>query len=170
MANDFQNVLERITTLIFYADRTLMKKVKQRKSKNLINRKARFEYTFVESLEAGIVLTGEEIKAVRANKVNLTGSHVKIIAGETWWVGGIIDVPVGDRQRTRKLLLHKNEIAKISGQTIEKGLTIIPTKIYLKKGRAKLQIALSRGKKLHDKREVMKQRDLDREARRKIKF
>ncbi|PIS10396.1 MAG: SsrA-binding protein, partial [Bdellovibrio sp. CG10_big_fil_rev_8_21_14_0_10_47_8] len=103
-----------------------MKKVKQRKSKNLINRKARFEYTFVESLEAGIVLTGEEIKAVRANKVNLTGSHVKIIAGETWWVGGIIDVPVGDRQRTRKLLLHKNEIAKISGQTIEKGLTIIP--------------------------------------------
>jgi len=143
---------------------------KIRKSKNLINRKARFEYSFLESLEAGLVLTGEEIKAVRANKVNLTGSHVKIIGGEAWWIGGIIDVPVGDRQRTRKLLLHKNEIEKLVGKSEEKGLTIIPTKIYLKKGRAKLQIALSRGKKLHDKREEIKQRDLAREAARKIKY
>lgn len=142
---------------------------KQRKSKNLINRKAKFEYIFVERLEAGIVLTGEEIKAVRGNKVNLAGSHVKIIGGEAWWVGGIIEVLIGDRQRTRKLLLHKNEIAKIIGSTVEKGLTIIPTKIYLKKGRAKLEIALSRGKKLHDKREVMKQRDLEREVARKFK-
>ncbi len=142
---------------------------KQRKSKNLINRKARFEYIFVESLEAGIVLTGEEIKAVRINKVNLTGSHIKIIGGEAWWVGGIIEVLTGDRQRTRKLLLHKSEIEKLVGKSVEKGLTIIPTKIYLKKGRAKLEIALSRGKKLHDKRETMKKRDLEREARRKIK-
>ena len=143
---------------------------KKRKSGNLINRKARFEYTFVENLEAGIVLTGEEIKAVRANKVNLTGSHVKIIGGEAWWVGGIIDVPAGDRQRTRKLLLHRSEIKKLVGKSEERGLTIIPTKIYLKKGRAKLQISLARGKKLHDKREVMKQRDLARETARKIKY
>lgn len=142
---------------------------KVRKSKNLINRKARFEYIFLESLEAGLVLTGEEIKAVRVNKVNLTGSHIKIISGEAWWVGGIIEVLVGDRQRTRKLLLHKNEIEKLVSKSEEKGLTIIPTKIYLKKGRAKLQIALSRGKKLHDKRELLKSRDLEREARRKIK-
>jgi len=143
---------------------------KKRKSGNLINRKARFEYTFVENLEAGIVLTGEEIKAVRANKVNLTGSHVKIIGGEDWWVGGIIDVPAGDRQRTRKLLLHKSEIEKLVGKSGERGLTIIPTKIYLKKGRAKLQISLARGKKLHDKRETIKQRDLARETARKMKY
>ena len=143
---------------------------KKRKSGNLINRKARFEYTFVENLEAGIVLTGEEIKAVRSNKVNLTSSHVKIIGGEAWWVGGIIDIPAGDRQRTRKLLLHKSEIEKLVGKSEERGLTIIPTKIYLKKGRAKLQISLARGKKLHDKREVMKQRDLARETARKIKY
>lgn len=142
---------------------------KKRKSGNLINRKARFEYTFIESSEAGLVLTGEEIKAVRANKVNLTGSHVKVIGGEAWWVGGIIDVPAGDRQRTRKLLLHKNEIEKLVGKSEEKGLTIIPTKIYLKKGRAKLQISLARGKKLHDKREVMKQREQDIETRRNLR-
>ena len=143
---------------------------KKRKSGNLINRKARFEYTFVENLEAGIVLTGEEIKAVRSNKVNLTSSHVKIIGGEAWWVGGIIDVPAGDRQRTRKLLLHKSEIEKLVGKSGERGLTIIPTKIYLKKGRAKLQISLARGKKLHDKRETIKQRDLARETARKMKY
>jgi len=142
---------------------------KIRKSRNLINRKARFEYTFVENMEAGIVLTGEEIKAVRGNKVQLTGSHVKVIGGEVWWVGGIISVANGDQQRTRKLLLHKSEIQKLVGKSDEKGLTIIPTKIYIKHGLAKLDIALSRGKKLHDKREVMKKRDLDREASRRIK-
>lgn len=142
---------------------------KQRKSRNLINRKARFEYTFVENLEAGIVLTGEEIKAVRGNKVQLTGSHVKVIGGEVWWVGGIISVATGDQQRTRKLLLHKSEIEKLVGKSEEKGLTIIPTKIYIKHGLAKLDIALSRGKKLHDKREVMKKRDLERESSRRIK-
>ena len=142
---------------------------KKRKSKNLINKKARFEYTFIENIEAGIVLTGEEIKAVRANKVNLTGSHVKIIAGEAWWVGGNITVASVDQQRTRKLLLHKSEIEKMVGQTVEKGLTIIPTKIYLKKGRAKLEIALSRGKKLHDKRSVIKQREEEIEAGRELK-
>lgn len=142
---------------------------KVRKSKSLINRKAKFEYTFVESLEAGIVLTGEEIKAIRANKVNLTGSHVKIIGGEAWWVGGNISVVKGDQQRTRKLLLHAEEIGRLIGKSEEKGLTIVPTKIYLNHGRAKLEIALSRGKKLHDKRNVMKQRELDRESARSIK-
>ena len=144
--------------------------VKQRKSKNIINRKARFEYTFVESLEAGLVLTGGEIKAIRANKVNLSGSHVKIIGGEAFWVGGIINVAVEDQQRTRKLLMHKEEIERISGKSEEKGLTIIPKKIYLKHGKAKLEIALSRGKKLHDKREEIKKRDLERDASRSIKY
>ncbi|MEI8061496.1 MAG: SsrA-binding protein SmpB [Candidatus Berkelbacteria bacterium] len=142
---------------------------KVRKSTNLVNRKARFEYTFVEDLEAGIVLTGEEIKAVRANKMQLTGSHVKIIGGEPWWVGGIISVAAGDQQRTRKLLLHAAEIQRLIGKSEEKGLTIVPTKLYLKHGLAKLEIALARGKKLHDKRESLKSRDTEREARRNLK-
>ena len=143
---------------------------KQRKSKNLINKKASFDYQFLESLETGLVLTGEEIKAIRANKVNLSGSHVKIIGGEAFWVGGIINVVTGDQQRTRKLLMHKEEIERISGKSEGKGLTIIPKKIYLKRGKAKLEIALSRGKKLHDKREVIKKRDLDLEAARSIRY
>jgi len=143
---------------------------KQRKSKNLINKKASFDYQFLESLETGLVLTGEEIKAIRANKVNLSGSHIKIIGGEAFWVGGIINVVTGDQQRTRKLLMHKEEIQRISGKSEEKGLTIIPKKIYLKHGKAKLEIALSRGKKLHDKREEIKKRDLERDAARSIKY
>ncbi|MCX6810584.1 MAG: SsrA-binding protein SmpB [Candidatus Berkelbacteria bacterium] len=142
---------------------------KIRKSRNTINRKARFEYELVENLEAGIVLTGEEIKAIRANKIQLTGSHIKIIGGEAWWVGGIISVVSGDQQRTRKLLLHSEEIQRLVGKSDEKGLTIIPTKLYLKHGRAKIEIALARGKKLHDKREVLKSRDSEREARRNLK-
>lgn len=143
---------------------------KQRKSKNIINRKARFEYTFVESLEAGIVLTGEEIKSIRANKVNLTGSHIKIINNEAWWVGGVILVAGGDQQRTRKLLLHSEEIRRLSSKSEGKNLTIVPTKIYIKNGKAKLEITLSRGKKLHDKREEIKKRDLERDAARSIKY
>ncbi|MCX6812799.1 MAG: SsrA-binding protein SmpB [Candidatus Berkelbacteria bacterium] len=142
---------------------------KIRKSRNLINKKARFEYEFLENFEAGIVLSGEEIKAVRSNKVNLTGSHVKIIGGEAFWLGGIITVTNGDQQRTRKLLLHKNEIEKLVGKSQTQGATIVPTKIYLKRGRAKIDIALSRGKKLHDKREILKKRDQEREIARKIK-
>lgn len=143
---------------------------KQRKSKNLINRKASFDFQFLESLEAGMVLTGEEIKAVRANKVNLSGSHIKIIGGEIFWVGGIINVVTGDQQRTRKLLMHKEEIERMLSKSEEKGLTIIPTKIYIKRGKAKIEIALSRGKKNYDKREDIKKRDLDRELARKVKY
>jgi SsrA-binding protein len=143
---------------------------KQRKSKSLINRKAGYNYQFLESLEAGLALTGEEIKAIRANKVNLSGSHVRIISSEAFWVGGIINVVNGDQQRTRKLLMHKEEIERFFGKSEEKGLTIIPKKIYLKHGKAKLEIALSRGKKLHDKREVLKKRDLERESARSIKY
>jgi len=143
---------------------------KIRKSRNTINRKARFEYEFVENLEAGIMLTGEEIKAIRANKLQLTGSHIKIIGGEAWWVGGIISVVSGDQQRTRKLLLHTEEIQRLVGKSEEKSLTIIPTKLYLKHGRAKLEIALSRGKKLRDKRSIIKQREEEIEAGRTLKF
>ena len=142
---------------------------KVRKSKSLINRKARFEYTFIENLEAGIVLTGEEIKAIRDNRVNLTGSHIKIIGGEAWWVGGIISVAGGDQQRTRKLLLHSEEIERLAGKSDAKSLTIVPTRIYLKRGKAKLEIALSRGKKLHDKRSVIKTREAEIEAGRELK-
>jgi len=143
---------------------------KPRKSGKLINKKARHEYIFLETFEAGIVLTGDEIKAVKSNKVNLTGSHVKILNGEAFWIGGLINIISGDQQRTKKLLLNKVEIERIAGKSEERGLTIIPTKIYLKCGKAKLEIALARGKKLYDKRALLKSRDLDREAMRKIKF
>jgi len=142
---------------------------KKRKSGSLLNRKARFEYTFIENFEAGIVLTGDEIKAVRENRLNLAGSHVKIIGGEAFWIGGIISANSTDQQRTRKLLLHKKEIEKIVSSSDEKGLTIIPTKMYIKRGRAKLEIALSRGKKLHDKRNIIKTREQEIEAGRELK-
>ena len=143
---------------------------KERKSKNLINRKAGFDYQFLESLEAGLVLTGEEIKAIRVKRVNLSGSQIKIIGGEAFWVGGIINVASGDQQRTRKILLHRKEIERIAGKSEEKGLTIIPKRIYLKHGKAKLEIALSRGKKIYDKRQIIKKRDLDLEAARSVKY
>lgn len=133
------------------------------------NKKARFDYEIIDSFEAGIVLVGLEIKALREKKVGINGSYVKIIGGEVFWLGGNFDVKEGDRQRTRKLLLHGSEISKLIGKTSESGLTLIPLKIYLKHGRAKLEIGLARGKKKYDKRETIKKRDLDREASRSAK-
>lgn len=129
------------------------------------NKKAYFDYQVLEKYEAGLVLTGAEIKAIRESKVNLTGSYVKIYGKklEMWWVGGHISTD--DPIRSRKLLLHRGEIKKLIGQSQQKGLTLVPLALYLKKNRAKLEIGLCRGKKLHDKREVLKKRDLERELK-----
>ena len=133
------------------------------------NKKAYFEYEILETYEAGLQLRGEEIKTIRAGKVNLAGSYVKILNTakntEAYWIGGNIS-NVSDPGRSRKLLLHKTEITKLIGKTREKGLTLVPTKIYLKNGKAKLEIALGKGKKLHDKREAIKDRDWGREKSR----
>ena len=131
-----------------------------------LNKKASFNYELSEDVEAGIVLTGLEIKAIRLGRVNLTGAHVRIINEEAWLIGCQILVDKADPIRTRKLLLHKDQIKRMMGKTIEKGLTVVPLKIYLKKGRAKVLVSLAKGKKLWDKRESIKRKDLEREESR----
>lgn len=131
------------------------------------NKKAYHEYQILEKFEAGISLTGAEIKAIRAHKVNISGSYAKILRGELWWLGGHISTD--DPERSRKLLVHKKEIDSLIGHTLQKGLTLVPLRLYLKKGKAKLEIGLAKGKKLYDRREEIKKRDLEREIRRENK-
>ena len=142
------------------------------------NKKAYHEYEITDRFEAGIVLTGVEIKAIRAGKVNLTGSHAKILNqaprdkkketnnAELFLINLHIGIKEGDPTRTRKLLMHRSEINKLIGKTNIKGLTLIPTRLYLKKGRAKIELGLGKGKKLHDKRETIKKRDIERSKKR----
>ena len=108
-------------------------------------------------------LTSEEIKAIRAGKVDMSSSYAKIINGEIFWLGGSINAESGDRQRTRKLLLHKEQIQKLFGKTQEKGLTLIPLKLYLTRGKAKIELGLGRGMKKYEKREVLKKKDTKRD-------
>ncbi len=156
----------------------------------MINRKAFFNYEILEKLEAGIVLRGSEIKAIRAGKVNLTGAHARLMqkaisyqpsavsrnrikaesrkpkaesSPELFLINANIQTAnTEDNTRTRKLLVHKKEINRLIGQTQQKGLSLVPLSIYLKKGLAKVELGLARGKKLYDKRETIKKRDLDR--------
>ncbi len=127
------------------------------------NKKAYHQYQVVEKLEAGIGLLGAEIKAIRAGKVDLTGSYVRVLKEELWWLGGQIETE--EPSRSRKLLVHRKEIKRLMGKTQEKGLTLVPLRLYLKKGRAKLEIGLAKGRKLWDQREEIKKRDADREIR-----
>jgi len=136
---------------------------------NIVNKKAYFDYEFIEKFEAGIVLTGLEIKAIRARKVNLTGSYLKIIKGEVLWLGGNFNFDKVEPQRTKKLLLNKAEIEKLAGKVVQTGFALIPIRLYLKHGKAKLEIALARGKKEYDKRAVMKKREQERESGRSVK-
>lgn len=139
------------------------------------NRKARHDYHIEETMEVGLVLTGTEIKSIRAGKVNLKDSFARIQEGEVFLHNmHISPYEQGNRYnhdplRTRKLLLHRRQINKLIGLTKEKGYTLIPLKLYLKNGLAKLDLALGKGKKLYDKRETMKKRDADREAQRALK-
>lgn len=129
------------------------------------NKKAYFDYQILEEIEAGVILTGAEVKSLRANRANLVGSYAKIIKNELWLVGA--NIPNNDDpQRTRKLLVHKDQIKKLIGKTQEKGLTVVALKIYFKKNHAKILIGIAKGKQLHDKREVIKKRDLERDAKR----
>lgn len=137
------------------------------------NRKARFNFELLERAEAGIVLTGTEVKSLRDGKLNLGDSYCVIERpGEVFLVDAHISpyMPGNrfnvDPLRRRKLLLHKREIQKLNVKVKEKGLTLIPTRVYFKQGRVKVEIALARGKKLHDKRESILARDAAREARR----
>lgn len=140
------------------------------------NRKARFEYFLLDTYEAGIQLMGSEIKSIRAGQVSLAESYVNVDGEEAWLINAHI-APYEeanrfnhDPRRERKLLLHKKEIYKLWDQVRQKGVTIVPTKLYLKDGRAKLEIATAKGKKQRDKRQEIQRRDLEREMSRKNKF
>ena len=133
------------------------------------NRKARFNYFFKELYEAGIVLTGSEIKSLRDGKVNISESYAFNENGEIYLVNSHIpsykesSYNNHDPKRNRKLLLNKREINKLIGNINREGLTLIPTKLYFKKGKAKIEIAVAKGKKLYDKRHTKKKRDWNRE-------
>ena len=140
------------------------------------NRKARYLSEILETYEAGIVLQGTEVKSIRAGKVNLQDAYALIRGGEAWLLNAHIspfEKASGyfnhDTRRTRKLLLHKEEINKLLGQVEQKGLTLVPLKMYLKNGRVKVDIAVGRGKKLHDKREDIRQKDDKRAMERAMK-
>lgn len=136
------------------------------------NRRARYEYEILDSYEAGIVLLGSEVKSLRQGKANLQDSYAVLKNGELWLLNMHINPYEQanrfnhDPVRTRKLLLQGSEIRKLTGKVQDKGLTLIPLKVYFKKGYAKIEIGLARGKKLHDKRDSIKQRDVEREMRR----
>lgn len=132
------------------------------------NKKAYFEYEILDKFEAGLVLTGAEIKAIRAGRVNLTSTFCRIQNGEVWALN-IHILTTEDPERSRKLLMHKSEIRALLGKTEQKGFVIIPLTLYIKKGKAKLEIALARGKKLHDHRDSLRKKDLNRQVERDLK-
>lgn len=131
------------------------------------NKKARFDYQISESFEAGIQLVGPEIKAIRAGKISMISSHIRILGDELFWLGAVIGVGE-DNQRTRKLLVKREQIDRLIGKVNEKGNSIVPIKLYFKRGRAKLEVGVGRGKKKWDKRETIKLRDFEREQGRKF--
>jgi len=139
------------------------------------NRKALHDYEVVDTFEAGIALTGTEIKSVRAARVNLRDGFVQIRQGEAWLLNvHISPYDFGNREnheprRERKLLLHRREIRKLQSKVSERGWTIVPLRMYLKDGRAKIEIALVRGKRLYDKRDAVAERDMNRELQRAVK-
>ncbi len=139
------------------------------------NRKAFHDYHVLETFEAGVVLLGTEVKAIREGKVNLRDSYARLDKGEVW----LLNVHISpsshtgyahhEEKRQRKLLLHRAEIRKLTGKVAEKGLTLAPLRMYFKDGRVKVTLALVRGKQLHDKRETIRRREIDRETRAAIK-
>ena len=147
---------------------------KKSPSEIAVNKKARFLYELSEFTEAGLVLTGSEVKSIRAHKVNFLDSYVEFKNGEAWLVrlhiapyenaGYMKQEP----DRDRKLLLHASEIARLAGNVAQKGLTVVPVRLYFSHGRVKVEIAVGRGKKLHDHRETLKQRAEERDLAREL--
>ena len=140
-----------------------------------LNRRARHEYSIEDSMEAGIVLTGTEIKSIRAGKINLADAYARIERGEAWLVGAHIAPWEGgnrlnhEPKRDRKLLLHRNQIDQLLGRTKAKGLTLLPLKIYITdRGKAKLELGLGKGKQLYDRRREIATRDARRDIEREL--
>lgn len=139
------------------------------------NRKAFHDYHLLETFEAGLVLLGTEVKAIREGRVNLRDSFARLEDGEVYLYNVNIS-PYSHRGyadheplRRRKLLLHREEIRKLTGKTVEKGMTLVPVRLYFKNGRVKVAVSLAKGKKEYDKRETIKRRETDRETRAAIK-
>ena len=139
------------------------------------NRRARFDYEIVERIEAGLVLLGSEVKSLRAGQADLKDSHASVRGGELWLVGLRIS-PYEfardgghDPERERKLLLHRREIDRLAARIAEKGYTVVPTKLYFKDGKAKVELGLAKGKAQRDKRETLKRRQADREMERAMR-
>lgn len=139
------------------------------------NRKARFNFEIIETFEAGIELKGTEVKSIRQAKINLSEGYASIDNGEVYIKqvhispyeqGNIFNV---DPLRPRKLLLHKKEISRLIGETTQKGYTLVPLMVYFKRGKVKIELALARGKKLHDKRESLAKKDMQRRVERELK-
>ncbi len=150
----------------------------ERKDANALiatNRKAPFEYHLFETFDAGLVLVGTEVKAIREGRVNLGEAFCRVFHGEVF----LYDAHIGvyshrgsanhEPTRPRKLLLHREEIHKLVGKSVEKGMTIVPLRMFFSKGRVKMAIALAKGKKVYDKRETIRKREADRETRAAVK-
>jgi SsrA-binding protein len=145
-----------------------------------VNRRARHQYAIEETLEAGLALTGTEIKSIRAGRVNLAEAYARIERGEAWLIGAhIAPYEQGNRNnheptRTRKLLLHRDQISELVGRTQAKGFTLVPLKLYIRNGMAKLELGIGRGKKAYDKRRTIAERDarrdLERTAKERVKI
>lgn len=139
-----------------------------------VNRKARHEYDIVETVEAGLVLTGTEIKAIREGRVNLADAYAKPEGGELWLVNAHISQYSAasynnhEPTRPRKLLLHKDEVQRLSRQVAQKGFTLVPLRLYIKRHVAKVELGLARGRKQYDKRQVIIEREREREARQAV--
>jgi len=139
------------------------------------NRKAFHDYHILDTWEAGMVLLGTEVKSIREGRVNLRDSFARIERGEVWLynvnISSYSHRGYADHEplRQRKLLMHRDEIRKLIGKTTEKGMTIVPTRMYYKSGRVKVEVGLAKGKKDYDKRETVKRREVDRETRAAVK-
>ena len=154
-----------------------MDKTEREKAQTAIaeNRKAHHDFHLLETFEAGIALLGTEVKSIREGRVNLRDSYARVEDGEVFLYNVNIS-PYSHRGyadheplRRRKLLLHRNEIRKLIGKTVEKGMTLVPVRLYYKNGRVKVAVSLAKGKKEYDKRETIKRRETDRETRAAIK-
>ena len=155
----------------------MAEKTEREKAQKVIadNRKALHDYHVIDTWEAGVALLGTEVKSIREGGVNLRDSFARIDRGEVWLMNVHIspyshtDYVRHDDRRQRKLLLHRQEIQKLTGQVAEKGLTLVPLRMYLKNGRVKVALALVKGKQAHDKRETIRRREVERETRAAVK-
>jgi len=141
------------------------------------NKKAYFDYQILEEFEAGVVLTGQEVKSIKSGRMNLAGSYVIVRGEEVFLVGTKVPAyqpknapPDYDEERARKLLLRKKEISYLIGKTKEKGLTLVPLKVYTKKGKIKINFGLAKGKKKADKRDLIKKRETQRDMKRELNW